>query len=72
MSRSVCAIQRRSPKSSVISSSLVFNLFNFSTIVESIHEMSSITNSDHAFAGIRGGQPGHTIKRIYHKTERLL
>lgn len=50
-------IRIRSSKSSVISSSLVFNLLNFSTIVQSIHDINSITNKDHALGGIRGGQP---------------
>jgi hypothetical protein len=57
ISRNVCAICIRSLKSSVNSSSFVFNLFNFSTNVQSIHEINSTTNNDQAFGGIRGGQP---------------
>jgi hypothetical protein len=44
-------------KSSVTSSSLVLNSFNFSINVQSIQEINSTTNKDHAFGGIRGGQP---------------
>jgi len=71
MSRNVCAIRIRSSKSSVNSSSFVFNSFNFSTNVQSIHEINSTTNKEHALGGIRGGQPIYLKNYIYKKIKYL-